>query len=229
MLTPLVILWEDPHGLATCKPAGLLTQAGADPDEPTLERLVRLHLRPGDPASAYVGTVHRLDRPVSGVVLWAKTPKAARRWSDQFARREARKEYWAVVEGDAGPFAGTGLLDDWIGHPDRQGRAPVGDPNAPKAARAVTRVEVVADAAVPNGCTRLSLWPETGRTHQLRAQLAARGRPIAGDATYGAVRPFPEGIALHGRSLTVAHPVRREPMTWIAPVPAAWSGWISRC
>src|SRR4051794_11495719 len=97
MTEPLVVLFEDPHCLAVVKPAGLLTQ-GTAAGEPTLEAAVRRYLTPGAPASPYLGTVHRLDRPVSGVVVWARTPKAARRLADQFARRAARKEYWAIVE-----------------------------------------------------------------------------------------------------------------------------------
>ncbi|WP_435021577.1 RluA family pseudouridine synthase [Tundrisphaera sp. TA3] len=225
MPAPLVVLWEDAHGLATNKPAGLLTQRGSDPAEITLETLVRQHLRPDDPASAFVGTVHRLDRPVSGVVLWAKTPKAARRWSEQFARREARKEYWAIVEGDAAPFGPSGTWDDWIGPPDRQGRAPIRSDEASGFAHALTAYEVAARAGGPAGTTRLTLRPETGRTHQLRAQAASRGRPIVGDATYGSTRAFPEGIALHARSLTTRHPILREEMTWVAPPPDAWSRW----
>src|SRR3982751_2969190 len=106
----LRILFEDSHCLAVAKPAGVLTQRGAS-GEPTLEAEVRRHLRPDDPASAYVGTVHRLDRPVSGVILWAKTPKAARRWAEQFARREVRKEYWAIVEGDGSRLGASGTWD----------------------------------------------------------------------------------------------------------------------
>lgn len=228
MPAPLVILWEDSHGLATSKPAGMLTQGSSHPGEVSLETLVRLHLRPDDPGSAYLGTVHRLDRPVSGVVLWAKTLKAARRWSEQFARREARKEYWAIVEGDAAPFGRSGLWDDWLGTPDRLGRASVGDPDAPGVNRAITSFEVSSHPPIPAGFTRLTLRPETGRTHQLRAQTAARGRPIVGDATYGATRGFPEGIALHARSLTVYHPVRRDAIFLEAPLPPSWDGWIGR-
>src|SRR4051812_47677741 len=97
---PLTILFEDAHCLATVKPGGELTQ-GTSAGGPTLEARVRRYLNPRDPASVYLGTVHRLDRPVSGVILWAKTLKAARRLAGQFAARQARKEYWAIVEGTA--------------------------------------------------------------------------------------------------------------------------------
>src|SRR5207249_10993156 len=107
----LVILFEDPHLLAVAKPAGVLTQ-GRPGGEPALEAAVRRHLDPEAPGTCYVGTVHRLDRPVSGVLVWAKTPKAARRLAEQVARREAQKEYWAVVAGI--PEPGEGVWDDWL-------------------------------------------------------------------------------------------------------------------
>src|SRR5262245_53620015 len=102
----LEVLHEDAHLLIVVKHAGLATQGrpGCGPD---LEAEVRSHLRPDDPAQAYVGTVHRLDRPVSGVILWAKPPKAARRVAEQFASRHAHKEYWAIVEGAPDAAAGT--------------------------------------------------------------------------------------------------------------------------
>src|SRR4051812_9164252 len=97
MTEPLVVLFEDAHVLAVAKPAGIATQ-GPPAGPPTLEGAVRRHLAPAAPGAVYLGTVHRLDRPVSGAVVWAKTPKAARRLAAQFAARHVRKEYWAVVE-----------------------------------------------------------------------------------------------------------------------------------
>jgi len=97
----------------------------------------------------------------------------------------------------------------------------------PGASLASTTYEVGRGKALPDGLAWLILRPLTGRTHQLRAQSSARGMPIAGDATYGASRPFPVGIALHARALTVEHPVRRRPMTVEAPTPDSWAGWLS--
>jgi 23S rRNA pseudouridine1911/1915/1917 synthase len=216
-----VILFEDAHLLAVGKPAGLLTQ-GIDAGEPTLETVVRRHLAGGAGDSAYVGTVHRLDRPVSGVVVWAKTPKAARRLADQFARREVGKLYWAIVEGDAAAIGSGGIWDDWLAPVDASGVVRVVDPHAPGAKRAVTRVASGHADRLPGGCSWLLLRPETGRTHQLRAQASARGLAILGDAPYGSLRPFDPGIALHARSLTVRHPVRRESLTFVAPLPESW-------
>jgi 23S rRNA pseudouridine1911/1915/1917 synthase len=225
MTGPLTVLWEDPHGLAVAKPAGLLTQGPAG-GEVTLEAMVRHHLRPDDPASVYVGTVHRLDRPVSGVILWAKTPKAARRLAEQFARRAVRKEYWAIVEGVVPPSAVSEPWDDWLAPPDSSGRASVVDAEASGSARALTRAEVGRGRGVREGFVWLMLRPETGRTHQLRAQSGARGLPIVGDSTYGSTREFPIGIALHARSLEFVHPVHRGAMVVEAPLPASWKDWL---
>jgi 23S rRNA pseudouridine1911/1915/1917 synthase len=227
MTEPPAVLWEDPHGLAVAKPAGLLTQrTRAGSVETSMEDLVRSYLRPGDPDSVYLGTVHRLDRPVSGVILWAKTPRAARRWAEQFARREARKEYWAIVEGDASGLGESGRWDDWLLPPDASGRSRAVPSGTLGASLASTTYEVGRGRGLPEGLAWLKLRPVTGRTHQLRAQAAARGTPIVGDLTYGASRWFPVGIALHARSLTVEHPIRRQPMTVVAPLPDTWVGWL---
>ncbi len=111
MLNPsLVILYEDSDCLAVAKPAGQFTQGNwAPPGETTLETAIRRHLNPADPESVYLGTVHRLDRPTSGVLLWAKTAKAARRLSSQFEKRQVVKEYWAIV---APGLPGQGFLDE---------------------------------------------------------------------------------------------------------------------
>ncbi len=225
MSASLSVLWEDHHGLAVNKPAGRLTQGLAGVD--SLETLVRLYLSPDDPASVYVGTVHRLDRPVSGVILWAKNPKAARRWAEQFARRETRKEYWAIVPSVEGRAIAPGIWDDHLASPDAQGRARIVGPDDPRAVKAVTRFEVGQGRAVRDGFTWLILRPETGRTHQLRAQCAHHLGAIVGDSTYGSDRTFAEGIALHARSLTVEHPITREPIQIEAPLPGPWSDWLS--
>jgi 23S rRNA pseudouridine1911/1915/1917 synthase len=217
---PLAILWDDPHLIAVAKPAGLLTQgvAGA---EPTLEEAVRRLIRPEQPASAYLGTVHRLDRPVSGVIVWAKTPKAARRLAEQFARREAKKEYWVVVEGEG--LARDERWQDWLAPIDETGVARIVAEGSPGARRAVTLAGPLPGGKTLEGTALLRLLPETGRTHQLRAQTSVRGRPIVGDARYGSSRPFPGGIALHARTLTFAHPITRQTLTLVADLPESWA------
>jgi 23S rRNA pseudouridine1911/1915/1917 synthase len=216
---PLAILREDPHLIAVVKPAGVLTQGYAG-GEATLEDAVRRHIRPDDPESVYLGTVHRLDRPVSGVVVWAKTARAAARLAGQFAGRAVAKTYWAAVEGES--LGDEELWDDWLGPVDATGVARVVAEGTPGARRAVTTVRPIRGGRVPGGLTLVELRPETGRTHQLRAQAMARGRSIVGDARYGAQRPFPGGIALHARGLEFVHPASRESVRLVAPVPRAW-------
>ena len=232
----LDILWEDPHGLAVNKPAGLLTQPSeARSIAPTLEGSIRRYLCPEAPANVYLGTVHRLDRPVSGVILWAKTSKAARRWADQFAKRQAQKTYWAIVEtpavlNDHPSETATEVWTDWLTAPDRAGQARVVPAGTGGAVEAITAIEWGPEVISPDGHPRwrwLELHPRTGRTHQLRAQAAARGWPIVGDSTYGSRVPFDQGIALHARRLRIDHPIRHEPLTIEAGPPPAWEGWIA--
>ena len=224
----LVILFEDAHILAVSKPAGLLTQPrmrGTVPREPSLEDEVRAYLDPLASGAIYLGTVHRLDRPVSGVIVWAKSPKAARRLAAQFGTRQTGKEYWAVVESAADPGPGvSGTWEDWLSpSSDPSGVVHIQAADTPGARRAVTRWEHPGGSADPgDGLRLLRLRPETGRTHQLRAQAAARGSPILGDTAYGSVRPFGPGIALHARALTFCHPTLGGEQTVVAPWPDSW-------
>jgi 23S rRNA pseudouridine1911/1915/1917 synthase len=223
MSPPLAVLFEDAHVLAVAKPAGLLTQ-GRPGGEPTLEDAVRARQCPDAPGSVYLGTVHRLDRPVSGVVVWARTPKAARRLSAQFAARETIKEYWAIVAeqipGALLPVGSLGIWDDWItGAVDASGLVRAAAADERGARRAVTRFRVARGA---EGAGWLQLWPETGRTHQIRAQASLHGLAIRGDTAYGSVEAFPQGIALHARALTFRHPVLRREVVVTAEWPAAW-------
>jgi 23S rRNA pseudouridine1911/1915/1917 synthase len=226
MSGPVEVLFEDAHVIAVSKPAGLLTQ-GLTSGEPTLEQAVRRHLDPGGTASCYLGTVHRLDRPVSGVVLWAKNEKAARRLAAMFSARETLKEYWAVVDvlpGSERPSPGSeGVWEDWLARStDTSGVVRASREGVPAARRAVTRYRVERSGPRSAGALALTLWPETGRTHQLRAQSALRGMPVRGDAAYGAVAGFPSGIALHAQALSFEHPVLRRPVRVTAPVPPTW-------
>jgi 23S rRNA pseudouridine1911/1915/1917 synthase len=212
------VLFEDPHILAVNKPAGLAT-TGRIGSGTSLADAVGRHLDADGSASPFLGTVHRLDKPVSGVVLWAKNERAARRLSRQFADRTTTKVYVALVSGLVSPDRGQWV--DWLYEADAGlGVVQVCKPGAPRARRAVTRYEV--DRELPSGDSRLILMPETGRTHQLRVQSGSRGHPILGDVAYGSTRPFPDGIALHARSLTVSHPITGEAMTFTAPFPVAW-------
>lgn len=233
MSSGLHVLFEDEHCLGLFKPAGQLTQGNwAPPGETTLEQDVRRYLDPESPETAYVGIVHRLDRPVSGVLLWAKTSRAARRLATQFEKRRTVKEYWAIVE-DSGaraipespsPLPPIGdVWEDWLTPTtDASGVIHIVAEGTPRARQARTRVAVDASARLPEGLRWLRLWPETGRTHQLRVQTASRGTPILGDVLYGARSAFAAGIALHAWSLQARHPSSSRPLILTAPPPPSW-------
>ncbi len=231
----LEVLYEDNHCLAVAKPAPLLTQ-GVPPGVPTLEALVKAYLKEKyhKPGNVYLGIPHRLDRPVSGVVVFARNTKAARRLAEQFQSRQVRKVYWAVVErspqGELPPAEGA--WEDWLLKIKDEARTERVSADTPGARRAVLRFRRLHDAE--DGAL-LEIEPETGRMHQIRVQAAVRGWPVRGDAAYGARLPFglpaelprDRVIALHARSLTFLHPIRYEPLTVTAPLPPAWGPWAS--
>lgn len=213
------VLHEDNHLLALNKPAGLITQ-GAAADTASLFTLAKHYLKQKyhKPGNVYLGTVSRLDRAVSGVVLFARTSKAAARLSEQFRLRTAEKIYWALVVGSPRPAEECvdGLLRD-----DRLARTLVADSAAEGAREA--RLSYRRVRRVARGWL-LEVNLGTGRKHQIRAQLAARGLAILGDRKYGSREPFGQGIALHARRLTVVHPTRGTPLTITAPLPGSWAG-----
>ena len=219
----LDVLYEDNHCLAVNKPAGLPAQ-GDESGDPSLVDVVTAYLREryGKPGNVYVGLVHRLDRPTSGVVLVAKTSKAAGRLSGQFRGRSISKVYWAIVE--RGPIEDEGVWIDWLGKDRRMNRArllPEGDSEGKEARVSFRVLERRGDRVL------IELRPGTGRSHQLRVQLARRGFPILGDRKYGATTRLVAGdgrsrIALHARQLTFMHPTRQEAIVVEAPVPADW-------
>jgi 23S rRNA pseudouridine1911/1915/1917 synthase len=219
-LPPLEILYEDNHCLAVAKPAGTVS-AHFQGREQTLDRAVKGYLKEKyqKPGNVFLGVVHRLDRPVSGVLLFARTSKSAARLAEQFREGSIEKVYWAVVEGEVQRSAGT--LEDWLWRDRDAGRVEVVEPRDEGARQALLHYQV---RAVHAGLSWLEVRPQTGRTHQLRVQLAHHGQPIYGDARYGAVHTFGSAIALHARSLTFLHPVRYEPITLTAEVPRSWRG-----
>lgn len=226
MSEPLRILYEDNHCVAVAKPAALLTQ-GVPPGIPTLEAMVKAYLkeRYNKPGNVYLGIPHRLDRPVSGVVLFARSSKAAARLAEQFHERQVRKIYWAIVEGEVQP--GEGLWEDWLLKIKEEARTEIVAPETPGARQAQLRYRC--RQAIPDG-TLLEVEPLTGRMHQIRVQAAVRGWPVRGDVLYGAQQAFgppaellrDRAIALHARSLTFLHPIRYEPITVTAPLPRTW-------
>jgi 23S rRNA pseudouridine1911/1915/1917 synthase len=216
-LPVLPILFEDNHLLVVDKPAGLLSQAdlGGDLDVLTLARAI-LKQRDGKPGNVYLGLVHRLDRPVSGAMVLAKTSKAASRLARAFRERAARKIYLAVVGGVPEP-AGAALSHPLIR--DRALRltrvAAAGGQG--REARLAYRV---LETRAARSLVEIAL--ETGLQHQIRAQLAAIGHPVEGDRKYGApgyLDRGPGAIALFARELGFEHPVRRTPLHVTAPPP----------
>jgi 23S rRNA pseudouridine1911/1915/1917 synthase len=221
------VLYEDSHVLAVNKPAPLLTQA--PPGVPSLEALVKGYIKAkyAKPAGVYLGIPHRLDRPVSGVVVFARNTKAAQRVHTQFADRRVRKVYWAAVEGEVSPDAGT--WEDWIRKVPEEARTVRAAEGEPGAKLATLGYRVL--QRLPAGGTLLELSPLTGRMHQLRVQSAWRGHPVFGDTAYATPRPFgppadqprDRVIALHARELTLDHPFTKQPLTLTAPLPGYWN------
>ena len=217
------VLYEDNHCLVLNKPAGLLAQ-GDSTGESTILDLARSYLkeRYAKPGNVFVGLVHRLDRPVSGVLLLARTSKAAARLSEQFRAGTVGKTYSAVAEGscpvDAGEWTDTLWKDETLNRVEVVEAGARGGQEARVAFRVLAR---------ERGRTMLELRPMTGRSHQLRVQLASRGLPIVGDRKYGATSTLRaldgrSRIALHGRMLTFTHPTRQVAISVDAPVPADW-------
>jgi 23S rRNA pseudouridine1911/1915/1917 synthase len=222
------ILCEDGPVLAINKPSGLLTLGSHDPAVPTLERQVRSYLKEKfqKPGNVYLGIPHRLDRPVSGVILFAKNSKAAGRLAEQFRDRQVRKIYWGIVERE--PLEPEGRLSDWLLKEPEKAHVNVVEPETPGARQAVLHYRTLRQT--PLG-TLLEIQLETGRMHQIRVQLASRGWHILGDVQYGATRllmdpapadPTLNPIALHAREITFLHPVRYDSVTVTAPLPDNW-------
>ena len=216
--TSLAILYEDNHLLAINKPAGLPTMGvSADRDSLLAQAKQYIKVRYQKPGNVYLGAMSRLDAPVSGVVLLARTSKAAARLTEQFKTRTVEKLYWAIVTGSVHPVAGR--LVDFVRADERHRRmhrSAAGQPGALEARLAYRQLTALSAG------TLVEVELETGRKHQIRLQLSSRGWPVLGDRKYGSGESFASGIALHSRRLTFTHPVRDERIELLAPLPAAW-------
>ncbi len=216
MFTPDDILYEDNHLLVVNKHCGDLVQpdpSGASALEDQIKEFIRR--RDAKPGAVFLGVVHRIDRPVSGAVVFAKTSKALARLNEMIREGRIRKIYWAVTEQTPDPASGE--LRHYILRDAKTNRSKALDAPRGEAREARLRYQTLAAA---DRYTLVGVELLTGRHHQIRAQLSQIGCPIRGDLKYGARRSNPGGgISLHSRSVAFEHPVRREPVEVTAPVP----------
>lgn len=220
------ILLEDGPLLAIHKPAGLLTQAPLGVD--SLEFRLKQYLRQREQKTGdiYLGVPHRIDRPVSGVILFARHVRAARRLSEQFEARTIQKKYWALAGGKIAPASGE--WTDYLTKLDGEPRSILSDSRDPAAKLAVLHYRVLQPLAA---ATLLEIELQTGRNHQIRVQCASRGAPLLGDELYGSKVPFgPPAtdprerlIGLHARSIAFRHPMTGAEVEVVAPLPSYWS------
>jgi 23S rRNA pseudouridine1911/1915/1917 synthase len=219
----LDVLYEDNHLLVVNKPAGIPTQGAAVGEDSLVNRakdyLAEKYAKPGN---VYLGVVSRLDALVTGVVVFARTSKAAARLNEQFREAEVAKTYWAIVEGK--PKSSSERLVNWIRKDDRRHRMVV----VPRPQQSLpadsqeARLSYRVLRQLAAGKTLLEVTLETGRKHQIRLQLAHSGLPILGDTKYGAGLSFGDGIALHARRLEILHPTQKSKLCFHAPLPASW-------
>jgi len=212
----LHVLFSDNHLLVVAKPAGVPIVPDSSGDESLFDQARRwVEVTFDKPGRAFLGVVHRLDRPVSGVVVFGRTSKGAARLSAQFAETGVQKTYWGIM-GRA-PEEQEGTLKHWL-HKDREAnRVRVVAEGTPDAREAVTRWR---QRALDGGRALIEFSPATGRSHQLRVAAATLGSPLLGDLKYGAADPLPDrSIALHAQSLGFEHPTRKEPMRFATPPP----------
>ncbi len=248
----LEILYDNGPCLVINKPAGLLTQAprGIDSLEIWVKDFYRQREGKSPDDKIYLGLAHRIDRPVTGAIVFGRHVRAARKLCTQFADRTVSKVYWAFVEGQVTPDEGT--WRDYLHKRHGLAQAEVVEADHPAAKHAVLHYRVLCQNKLCQskldqskldqsklgqsklGQSKLGTWLEivleTGRTHQIRIQAASRGHAIVGDSQYGSTilfgEQYPEprdrGIALHARQLGFTHPMTSEPVDVVAPLPASW-------
>ncbi|OAV72226.1 tRNA pseudouridine synthase C [Bacteroidales bacterium Barb4] len=211
------IIYEDNHIIAVNKTCGEIVQGDKTGDKP-LPDLLKAWLKEkyAKPGNVFVGVTHRLDRPVSGVVLFAKTTKSLARLNEMFRLGEVKKTYWAIVKNS--PPATEGELVNWLVRNEKQNKSYACDTEKPDSKKAVLHYKLIARSE--NYCL-LEIDLKTGRHHQIRAQLAKAGCPIKGDLKYGFDRSNKDGgISLHARKAEFIHPVSKQLVAITAVVPA---------
>jgi 23S rRNA pseudouridine1911/1915/1917 synthase len=215
-ITDKDILFEDNHLIAVNKRAGDIVQIDDTGDEPLDEQVKKyIAAKYNKPNGAFLGVVHRLDRPVSGVILFAKTSKALERINLMFKSREMKKTYWAVVRNRPQPTEGN--LVHWLVKNSQKNVTKAHDKEVAGSQRAELNYKLIGEL---NGYYLIEVDPITGRPHQIRVQLSTLNCPIVGDNKYG----YPRGsllksICLHAQKLQFIHPVKKEPVSIFAPLP----------
>lgn len=216
MFDPSKILYEDNHIIVVYKAAGEIVQGDKTGDKPLSED-VKGYLKTAyhKPGNVFLGVPHRLDRPVSGVVVFAKTSKALSRLAEMFRNGDVNKTYWAISHECPSPQEGT--LTNWIVRREKQNKSYAYDNEAPGAKKAVLRYKVISHS---DNYTLTEVHLLTGRHHQIRCQLAHIGCPIKGDLKYGARRSNPDGsISLLAREVRFRHPVSGKDIDVVSPLP----------
>lgn len=215
-ITDTDILYEDNHLIAVNKRAGDIVQIDETGDEPLDEQVKKYIARKyNKPNGAFLGVVHRLDRPVSGVILFAKTSKALERMNAQFKNREVKKTYFAVVRQK--PAFSEGNLIHWLIKNPQKNVVTAHAKEVPGSQRSELNYKVIAEL---DGYYLIQVNPITGRSHQIRVQLASLNSPIVGDNKYGYPRASRKGsICLHARQLEFVHPVQKIPVKIFANLP----------
>ena len=213
----MTVLYEENHIIAVNKTCNEIVQGDKTGDTP-LSEIVKAYIKDkyNKPGEVFLGVTHRLDRPTSGVVLFARTSKALTRLNEMFKSHEQiRKTYWAIVQGC--PKVPEARLENYLTRNETLNKSFIAKPGAKEAKLAVLTYKTLVKG---EHYTLLEINLETGRHHQIRCQLAAIGCPVKGDLKYGAKRSNPDGgISLHARQIAFIHPVKKEPICITAPVP----------
>ena len=212
----LQVLFEDNHLIVINKRPGDIVQGDKTGDQPLSDTVKAFLKKKYDkPGNVYLGVVHRLDRPTSGIVVFAKTSKALPRLNKMFAEKDAKKTYWAIVKNS--PEAAEKRLVHWMKRNTKQNKSYANIKEVPDSKKAILTYRILKKL---DRYFLLEVDLETGRHHQIRSQLTAIGSPIKGDLKYGFDRSNADGsIHLHARRLRLMHPVKKEPLEIIAPPP----------
>jgi 23S rRNA pseudouridine1911/1915/1917 synthase len=221
----MTVVYEDNHLIIVHKSASEIVQGDKTGDTPLAET-VKAYLKEKyqKPGNVFIGVTHRLDRPVSGLVVFAKTSKALTRLNEMFRTSEVKKTYWAIVKQC--PPQMEGELVHYLVRNEKQNKSYAYDREVPNSKKAILHYRVIGHS---ENYFLLEVDLKTGRHHQIRCQLAKMGCPIKGDLKYGAPRSNPDGsICLHSRRVQFTHPVSKEHIDVTAPVPEGnlWNGFV---